>query len=102
MGRKMAVADVLVDPRLPDGFWNTPNEERSVDQMAWWGKPFVVSTPNRYFQGGTRYDVYCLDGESWNHPTPWGMFGTIEEAIERAKEGPPWKKAVDLCKGVIV
>jgi len=92
MGCKVAFAGVLINPKLPDRFWNTPNRERTADHFAWWGKPFIVTNPNPNFLGGTRYEVYCLDGESWNHPTLWGMFGTIEEAEERAKDGPPWRR----------
>jgi hypothetical protein len=100
-GSCMAVDEVMfeiapVNPTLPEGLWQTPNEERSTDQMAWWGKPFIVTTANPNFPRGIRYDVYCLDGESWNHPTLWGMFSTLEEAVERAKSGPPWGKPVLL------
>jgi len=81
-----------INPDLPDGFWFTPNAQRSADHMAWWDKPFIVTTANPHFPTGTRYDVYCLDGESSDRPTAWGKFGSLAEALERAREGPPWRK----------
>lgn len=41
---------------------------------------------------GTRYDVRCLDGGAWDRPTCWGMFRSIEQAIECVNEGPAWRR----------
>jgi len=82
-----------VNPELPEGFWFTPNEERPASHLAWWGKPLILTGANPYFPDGMRYDVYCLDGESSDRPSLWGMFGTLEEAVERAREGPPWLRS---------
>jgi len=81
-----------INPDLPKGFWFTPNEERATDHMAWWGKPFILTIANAHFPTGIRYDVYCLDGKSSDRPSLWGMFGTLEEAVQRAKDGPPWRE----------
>ena len=35
---------------------------------------------------GNRFDTYCLDGGAWDRPTAWGKFGTLEEAIQCAKD----------------
>ena len=70
-----------INPDLPDGFWFTPNAQRSADHMAWWDKPFIVTTANPHFPTGTRYDVYCLDGESSDRPTAWGKFGSNEAQL---------------------
>lgn len=39
---------------------------------------------------GTRYEVRCLDGGAWDRSTSWGMFGSLEEALQSAKSGRPW------------
>jgi len=41
---------------------------------------------------GNRFDTYCLDGGAWDRPTAWGKFGTLEEAIQCAKDGPVWRR----------
>lgn len=34
----------LINPELPEGFWNTPNEERSVAEIeAWWDVPYITT-----------------------------------------------------------
>ncbi len=30
---------------------------------------------------GVRYDVRCLDGGAWDRSTNWGVFATLEEAL---------------------
>jgi hypothetical protein len=80
-----------VNPVLPKGFWNMANERRPRSHNQWWGEPFVVIVPNEAWPGGLRYDTYCLDGGAWDRPTAWGKFGTLEEAIACAKEGPAWR-----------
>jgi hypothetical protein len=86
------VEGINVDPVVPDDFWSfIPKENRPKDHLAWWGKPFIQTVANPYFPSGVRYDVYCLEeGTYTDHPALWGMFGTLEEAVQRAKEGPPW------------
>jgi hypothetical protein len=37
-----------VNPDFPNGFWFTPNEERTADPMAWWGKPFILTIANAH------------------------------------------------------
>lgn len=85
-----AIMDIPVDPELPEGLWSTPHDQRPAAHMAMWGKPFVQRFPNPFFPTGYRFDVYCLDGGVSDRPTCWGMFGSLEEAIQRAQEAPPW------------
>lgn len=67
--------DLSVDPLLPPDFYNTPNEERSAQELAdWWMRPYLVS-----IEGG-RYDVRCLDGGAWDRPTFWGDADTLDAA----------------------
>ena len=103
---------VPVNPRLPNNFDNTPNEERQ--DSPWWFKPFVTtyswdeiekSTRARTdefaagqiaklpeereqwfaaWPAGVRYDTRCLDGGAWDRSTGWGMFGTLQEAVDCA------------------
>ena len=64
-----------LDPALPDGFYNTPNEERSEGELEkWWEQPFACTNPD-----GT-LDVRCLDGGAWDRPTFYGQAGNLEEA----------------------
>ena len=84
------VEEILVDPEIPDWFWSGP-EQRNESKQAWVGKSFIQTTTNPHFPTGIRYDVYCLEDISARRPAVWGMFGTLEEAFERAKEGPPWR-----------
>ena len=90
MKTSSAVENVQVDPKIPEGLWSTPNEKRPADHLAFWGKPFIQSSANPHFPSGRRFDVYCLDGGAADRPTCWGMFGTLEEAAQRAQDGPPW------------
>lgn len=64
-----------LDPALPGGFYNTPNEERSEAELAlWWERPFACTNPD-----GT-LDVRCLDGGAWDRPTFYGQAGNMQEA----------------------
>ena len=94
------VGTIPVDPEIPDGFWSTPHEKRPEDHLAWWGKPFILSSANPHFPSGSRFDVHCLDGGATDRPTCWGMFGTIEEAEQRAISGPPWNEATSRTGGM--
>jgi hypothetical protein len=86
------VDGISIDPVLPNNFWSfIPKVNRPKEHLAWWGRPFINTVANPHFPSGMRYDVYCLEeGNSADHPALWGMFGTLEEAVQRAKEGPPW------------
>lgn len=82
---------ILVDPETPDWFWSQPETMHGEDGQAWLGRSFILTTANPYFPKGIRFDVYCLETNSATRPAVWGMFATIEEALERAKDGPPWQ-----------
>lgn len=41
---------------------------------------------------GIKYEVCCLDGGAWDRPTFWGNFGTLEDALDCAKNGPVWRR----------
>src|SRR5258708_37530337 len=64
---------VQIDPVLPAGFDNTPNEVRPQSHQKRWNVPYIVaqdfSLEEKYRAGsfkqwssGARYDVRCLDG----------------------------------------
>ena len=101
MNETSLVDGINIDPVIPNDFWSyTPKENRPKDHLTWWGKPFIQTVANPYFPAGMRYDVYCLEGGAIaDHPALWGMFGTLEEAIQRAKEGPPWHKHTPASGG---
>ena len=98
------VDGIPVNPMLPKRFDGTPNEARPASHLRWWGVPYVRIYPCPHAEGseylerwleawpsGTRFDTYCLDGGAWDRPTAWGKFGTLEEAIQCAKDGPVWR-----------
>ena len=93
--------DIPVNPNVSKGFWSyTPKPMRSKEDLTWWGKPFIQTVPNPNFPKGIRYDVYCLeDGSTLDRPAVWGMFGTMEEAVQRAQEGPPWRPEASRIGG---
>lgn len=97
---------VLVNPSLPEGFDQTPNDERPASQKKWWHRPFIVTYADavspyaqcseaekqamrrRWLEAwpsGTRYDVRCLDGGAWDRSTWWGSFPTLEAALACAR-----------------
>ena len=60
--------DMPVDPELPPDFDNTPNEERSTEELdTWWDRPFAQTRAD-----GT-LDVRCLDGGAWDRAS-WCVF----------------------------
>lgn len=69
--------DILipVDPTLPTGFSDTPNEERTDEEIEmWWDKPFAQ------LQADGTLHVRCLDGGAWDRPTFYGVASNIQEA----------------------
>lgn len=118
---KDQVEGVLIDPILPRNFDSTPNEKRPDSQTKWWGFPFIVTMTVEEWDAmyakrsdehaeagrkhweearpkwmeawptGTRYETRCLDGGAWDRSTSWGMFPTVEAAVECAKTGPRWR-----------
>lgn len=118
---EQCVDGVLVNPSQPKLFDNTPNEDRPASQAKWWNMPYVVTETvesldatyaartDEYadagreywvkgrecwmaaWPSGTRFETRCLDGGAWDRSTSWGMFATIEAAIECAKTGPRWR-----------
>ena len=96
MKQTRLVNGITVDPVVPNEFWSfIPKENRPEGHLRWSQKPFILTVANPHFPGGNRYDVYCLEaGGTSDRPALWGMFGTLEEAVQRAKEGPPWRKHV--------
>jgi hypothetical protein len=71
---------IKINPELPEDFDITPNDERSPEEIdEWWGVPFVE---NR----GDGYAVRCLDGGAWDRATLKGIYNTLDEAVQVAKE----------------
>jgi hypothetical protein len=59
---RQLVDGVLIDPKLPRGFDNTPNEQRQ-GQTRFWGVPFIVTSSvadlNAYY--AARTDKYAAE-----------------------------------------
>lgn len=80
----MIKTKISINPDLPPDFFCTPNEERSQKEMlTWWRIPFVLS--DECSSTETRYNVRRLDGGAWDRPTNYGVFDTLDEAIEVAE-----------------
>lgn len=46
------------------------------------------------FPDGVSYQVECLEWGVLDRPQDWGVFATLEEAVECARTGPPWLRGV--------
>lgn len=67
--------DFPVDPPLREGFNDTPNEERSTEELdAWWDRLFAVTNKDGSLS------VRCLHGGTWDRSTWMGEAATLEEA----------------------
>src|SRR5690348_9693118 len=72
---------IPLDPKLPDAFDYTPNEERSKEELdEWWDKPFGVTMEDG------RIDVRCLNGGAWDRPTHLGVAEDYEAACALAEK----------------
>lgn len=78
-GKTVLQEPLEIDPLLPPNFYNTPNEERSEEEITrWWERPFACTTPDGSL------DVRCLDGGAWDRPTFYGAAIGLEAAIALA------------------
>jgi len=93
MKAEQIIDGIPVNPQLPRRFWDTDNERRPASHDEWWGQPFVLTVPHELWPQGVRFDTYCLDGGIPDRPTAWGKFGTLEEALQCAKDGPAWRRS---------
>lgn len=112
------VDGVLIDPKLPRAFDDTPNEVRPKSQGKWIMRPYIVTDSveswdaheaqrtDEYavasrarwvedrvkwlqaYPSGVRYDVRCLDYGCWDRSTNWGAYQSVEEALA-AIQGRP-------------
>lgn len=122
---------ILINPTLPENFDCLPNDDQDLTHKKWWHVPFIRTTtfvPTTSMRGttpstssgsddsaldrwiaawpdGTRYEVRCLDGGAWDRSSSWGMFATLDAAIECAKTKPlsapavVWHSLGDFLKG---
>lgn len=82
------IEGILVDPILPDDFFETPAIDKSSTELnAWWCIPFIVNSD----QG---YKVVCLEGETRRGPTVTGPFEDLDEALD-------WAKSEEMLLGEI-
>ncbi|WP_208454141.1 hypothetical protein [Burkholderia gladioli] len=72
---------IPLDPDLPEDFDNTPNEQRSKEQLdAWWDHPYGVE-----LQDGS-IEVRCLNGGAWDRSTHLGVAPDYNAACVLAEE----------------
>ncbi|MGZ1522144.1 DNA-binding protein [Xanthomonas citri] len=77
----VTVDTLPIDPTLPPHFDETPNDQRSVEQLdMWWDRPYAVSTPTGAFT------VRCLHGGAWDRSSTLGTAPTIESAVKLAND----------------
>lgn len=82
--------ELPVDPQLPPDFDDTPNEDRSPEQIdEWWDRPYAIRHPDGY-------SVRCLDGGAWDRSTSYG-FATDLPAAKRLAAGrlAYWRSAMN-------
>lgn len=80
--------ELPVDPKLPEDFDNTPNEDRPQAEIdKWWDRPFAHTLDDG------RLLVRCLDGGAWDRSTNYGVAANLEEAKELAQRKlAHWKR----------
>lgn len=83
--------ELMIDPVLPPNFDNTPNEDRSDDELAqWWMKPFAHVLPDG------RYEVRCLDGGAWDRATWYGTADDLQAArVLASTKLAKWRSYMD-------
>ena len=73
---KALISNILIDPKLPDGFWTTPICERSSEELELWEfVPFIITL-------GDLFKGYCLDGGAWDRPSLLNASDDLTEIIE--------------------
>lgn len=99
---QMLIEGIAYEPKLPNNFWNTPNEDRDFEELEnWWDVAFIVNNGKGYFI------VYILDGGAWDRPTRKGTFDKFEAALELAQnlnnlEVTNKNKYITLSTGAVV
>lgn len=99
---QMLIEGIAYEPKLPNNFWNTPNDDRDYEELEnWWDVAFIVNNGNGYFI------VYRLDGGAWDRPTRKGTFNKFEDALELAQslnniEITDKNKYITLSTGAVV
>lgn len=99
---QMLIESIAYEPKLPNNFWNTPNDDRDYEELEnWWDVAFIVNNGNGYFI------VYRLDGGAWDRPTRKGTFNKFEDALELAQslnniEITDKNKYITLSTGAVV
>lgn len=83
--------ELVIDPDLPAAFDDTPNEDRSAEEIEqWWLRPFAHVTDDG------RYEVRCLDGGAWDRSTWYGIADDLESARALAKSKlAKWRSYMD-------
>lgn len=77
-GTNDSPAGILLNPALPEHFFEMANETRSAEEIKkWWDNPIILTEQNHH---SVRYDVWCLDGGAWDRPTLHGQSNSLEEA----------------------
>ncbi|WP_241295898.1 hypothetical protein [Burkholderia stabilis] len=74
-------ARIPLDPKLPRGFDDTPNEDRTKEELdAWWDHPFGVT------RSDGSIEVRCLHGGAWDRSSFLGVADDYDKACALAAE----------------
>ncbi|WP_208645442.1 hypothetical protein [Paraburkholderia aromaticivorans] len=74
-------ARIPLDPKLPRGFDDTPNEDRTKEELdAWWDHPFGVT------RSDGSIEVRCLHGGAWDRSSSLGIAEDYDKACALAAE----------------
>ncbi|MFM0608727.1 hypothetical protein PQR05_29775 [Paraburkholderia sediminicola] len=72
---------IPLNPKLPKGFDQTPNEDRSKDQLdAWWDHPYGITRDDG------KIDVRCLNGGAHDRSTWLGLADDYDAACALAEK----------------
>lgn len=80
---KRIPSQLPLDPKLPAKFDDTPNSERSKEQLdEWWDHPYGITKPDGSFTDR------CLNGGARDRSSVLGKVRTYEEACVLAHDRP--------------
>lgn len=73
------VKGFFVNPNMPQGFDDTPNDERPFEHMVWWQRPFIEGEEGKW-------SVRILDGGAWDRSSWVSDHKELDEAIQACQE----------------
>jgi len=69
---------IPINPKLPEDFDHTPNEERPESHKKWWFLPYIVDSNDGF-------EIRCLNGGAWDRSIHIAWYETLKEAVKHAR-----------------